>query len=280
MKRKFISIVLNMIIIIPLIAIGLNIISSNAEAESSCSAPLNNDWDISKSVQVHSVNLNSDNVKLTPLTKGFSKEFKIEDDSSTAMSMELIAGYRYNFCISLNPTLEGSSTMTNSTGDVYLMTGSNWDIYRGQYTLRDNDFVDDIEQWLPVEWKDMSTWLPFRDVHAYENIEYEEFSVGIDSSGSTWSTVFGGEDENIRYYLVLDGFDNTRTKDALSAGNDIDVEVIVEVEKRINIPIFTAYLAIGALPLSFIIIPIIMHYTYKNGAKRNLAENQQNIPLL
>ena len=181
MKRKFISIVLNMIIIIPLIAIGLNIISSNAEAESSCSAPLNNDWDISKSVQVHSVNLNSDNVKLTPLTKGFSKEFKIEDDSSTAMSMELIAGYRYNFCISLNPTLEGSSTMTNSTGDVYLMTGSNWDIYRGQYTLRDNDFVDDIEQWLPVEWKDMSTWLPFRDVHAYENIEYvylynEEFS--------------------------------------------------------------------------------------------------------
>ena len=42
---------------------------------------------------------------------------------------------------------------------------------------------------LPVEWRDMDDWLPFRDVHAYEGTTYTEFSVAIDSlSGSLEGT--------------------------------------------------------------------------------------------
>tara|TARA_B100000767_G_C19647069_1_gene485050 strand:- start:203 stop:904 length:702 start_codon:yes stop_codon:yes gene_type:complete len=226
----------------------------------------------------HNLEYDFETYDLEPLIQGFSHEVIIENGSSTAISMELIPGYRYNFCISFNPSSLEETTI--ATGDIYLMTGSNWDIYKAEYQSRSYDWIEneDIFDNIPVEWRDMVTWLPFRDVHAYENIEYREFSVGIDSSGSSWSSILGGN-EKIEYYLVLDGFDNRRLSDSVAAGNNIDAEIIVEVEKRMAIPIFTAYLAIGALPISCIIVPIILHVAYKNGAKHK-SKNLQNIPLL
>tara|TARA_B110000444_G_scaffold115178_1_gene108569 strand:+ start:57299 stop:58153 length:855 start_codon:yes stop_codon:yes gene_type:complete len=278
-RKKILSLIINLVFILPILIFGLNISSINATAASSCTAPSTNTWDISQSVMTHNLEYDFESYDLEPLIQGFSHEVIIENDSSTAISMELIAGYRYNFCISFNPSSSEESTIAN--GDIYLMTGSNWDIYKAEYLSRSYDWIDDREiiENIPVEWRDMVTWLPFRDVHAYENIEYREFSVGIDSSGSSWSSILGGN-EKIEYYLVLDGFDNKRLSDSRAAGNNIDVEIIVEVEKRIAIPIFTAYLAIGALPVSCIIVPIILHIAYKNGAKNNKSKNLQNIPLL
>ena len=279
MRKKILSLIINLVFILPILIFGLNISSINATAASSCTAPSTNTWDISQSVMTHNLEYDFESYDLEPLIQGFSHEVIIENDSSTAISMELIAGYRYNFCISFNPSSSEESTIAN--GDIYLMTGSNWDIYKAEYLSRSYDWIDDREiiENIPVEWRDMVTWLPFRDVHAYENIESKEFSVGIDSSGSSWSSILGGN-EKIEYYLVLDGFDNKRLSDSRAAGNNIDVEIIVEVEKRIAIPIFTAYLAIGALPVSCIIVPIILHIAYKNGAKNNKSKNLQNIPLL
>ena len=45
----------------------------------------------------------------------------------------------------------------------------------------------------------------FRDVHAYEGVTYQEFSVAIDSSGS--GSLGGGD---VLYYLVIDGWNNRR----------------------------------------------------------------------
>lgn len=279
MRKKILSLIINLVFILPILIFGLGTSSINATAASSCTAPSTNTWDISQSVMTHNLEYDFESYDLEPLIQGFSHEVIIENDSSTAISMELIAGYRYNFCISFNPSSLEESTIAN--GDIYLMTGSNWDIYKGEYLSRSYDWMDngDIIENVPVEWRDMITWLPFRDVHAYENIEYREFSVGIDSSGSSWSSILGGN-EKIEYYLVLDGFDNSRLSDSRAAGNNIDAEIIVEVEKRMAIPIFTAYLAIGVLPISCIIVPIILHIAYKNGAKNNKSKNLQNIPLL
>jgi hypothetical protein len=278
-RKKILSLIINLVFLLPILILGLDISSINATAASSCTAPSTNTWDISQSVMTHNLEYDFESYDLEPLIQGFSHEVIIENDSSTAISMELIAGYRYNFCISFNPSSLEESTIAN--GDIYLMTGSNWDIYKAEYLSRSYDWIDDgdIIENIPVEWRDMITWLPFRDVHAYENTEYREFSVGIDSSGSSWSSILGGN-EKIEYYLVLDGFDNSRSGDSRAAGNNIDAEIIVEVEKRITIPIFTAYLAIGALPISCIIVPIILHIAYKNGAKNNKSTNLQNIPLL
>ena len=280
MRKKILSLIINLVFILPILIVGLNISSINATAANSCTAPSTNTWDISQSIMTHDLEYDFGTYyDLEPLIQGFSHEVIIENGSSTAIRMELIAGYRYNFCISFNPSSLEESTI--ATGDIYLMTGSNWDIYKAEYLSRSYDWIDneDIFDNIPVEWRDMITWLPFRDVHAYENIEYREFSVGIDSSGSSWSSILGGN-EKIEYYLVLDGFDNSRLSDSAAAGNNIDAEIIVEVEKRMAIPIFTAYLAIGALPISCIIVPIILHVAYKNGAKNNKSKNLQNIPLL
>ena len=52
----------------------------------------------------------------------------------------------------------------------------------------------------------------------------------------------------------------------------MNAEILVEVEERITIPAFTAYMLIGALPLSCIVIPIILHFTYKRSAKEDKKE--------
>ncbi|MFQ3344450.1 MAG: hypothetical protein ACKVI6_01090 [Candidatus Poseidoniales archaeon] len=288
MKEKIFSVILNFIFIMPIIIISLNLITFNSSAANSCVAPGNNEWDISESIQTHDIqyglmdsplDFNANEEEISPLTRGFSHELLIENDSSTAISMELAAGYKYNFCISFSPSMEEKTTI--STGDVYLMTESNWEIYRSEYSSRSFDWIDsELLENIPVEWRDMATWLPFRDVHSYENIEYEEFSVGIDTSGPTWSSIIGGGNNQIIYYLVLDGWDNSRISDSPAAGNKINVEIIVEVEERMAIPIFTAYLAIGALPLSCIIIPILFHVAYKNGANDKKIESFKQVPLL
>ena len=164
----------------------------------------------------------------------------------------------------------------NPSSDIYLMTEPNWDRYVIDYELRESDdFFEAFDQ-LPVEWRDMDDWLPFRDVHAYEDTTYVEFSVAIDSPGSGF---FGGG--NIAYYLVIDGWDNRRHTNADASGGDIDVEVLIDVEERLNIPKFTATLLVGSLPLACIILPMIIHMRYMANGKENIeAEERRELPYL
>ena len=50
------------------------------------------------------------------------------------------------------------------------MTQPNWDRYTLGYELREDDSFFEAFDELPVEWRDMDDWLPFRDVHAYEGL--------------------------------------------------------------------------------------------------------------
>ena len=152
------------------------------------------------------------NSGLKPLDKDISTEWsdgawdgfpgiRVENESATTVALVLEPGYRYTFCIDFS-----------TTGDVYLLTDSNLDMY----TV---DFYCDEDGWelicdargldsVPVEYRDMFTWVPFRDAHAYESVSYQEFSVAIDSSGSAWSFAGFGSSEGQVLHLVLDGWDN------------------------------------------------------------------------
>ena len=284
-KSKFFAIISNLLIILPIVMISINSSIMNVDAANNCEVSIDSTWDVDEldsTVTLH--NVDSGNYfpgifsgdesssrfgTSLPLTKDFVYEVGIEDGGATAISMKLVAGYRYNFCITFSPSLNSNSTIAK--GDVYLMTKSNWDTYRIEYNNREYDDMEELLDFVPVEWRDMVTWIPFRDVHSYEGEGYVQFSVGIDSSGSSWSSIFGDDSAN-DYYLVLDGWDNSRPNDLRPIGDDMNAEILVEVEERITIPAFTAYMLIGALPISCIIIPIILHFTYKRSAKEDRKE--------
>ena len=281
-KSSFFAIITNIIIILPIVIFITNSTITSVDAANDCEVSIDSSWNVEEAVTMHNVDSGSNmpifdesfgfSESKAPLKQDFAYEVVIENGGATAISMKLMAGYKYNFCITFSPTLDSNSTIAK--GDVYLMTKSNWDSYKTEYNSREwEDMAQYIEE-IPVEWRDMFTWVPFRDVHAYEGEKYKQFSVGIDSTGSSWTSIFGDESAN-DYYLVLDGWDNSRPNDFGSIGDDMNAEILVEVEERLSIPPFTAYLLIGSLPISCIVIPIILHIAYKNGAKK---DNKDSIP--
>ena len=58
------------------------------------------------------------------------------------------------------------------------------------------------------------------------------------------------------------------------------VQVWVEVEERLTLPKFTAYLIVGILPISCIVVPLILHSRYHAAGKSSADEKKQLVPLL
>lgn len=260
------------------IFVSVILIPAPASSQSvACNVPPSSDWseaedprdymsvEVPGSIEV----FGSKEFGLEPLDKDISTEWSngawssfpgiyVENESATVISLAMEPGYRYTFCIDFS-----------SKGDVYLLTDSNLDMY----TV---DFYCDEEGWelicdanaldsVPVEYRDLFTWVPFRDTHAYESVTYQEFSVAIDSTGSAWSFAgFGGSEEQV-LHLVLDGWDNSRGGDHPASGN-MSIEVLIDVEERFMLPKTAAYVLIGSLPLSCIIIPLIIHWKYHSSA--------------
>ena len=200
----------------------------------------------------------------------------VDNDSATTLGMVLVPGYLYTFCIQFSHSED--SLASGARGDVYLMTSQNYDIYTFEYESREwND--QDLDM-IPVEWRDMSTWITFRDSHAYESVSYQEFSVAIDSSGTAWSSLGLQASQNQIFYLVLDGWDSSSENDAGALGGVMNVEILIDVEERQTLPNYTAYLLIAVLPLSCIIIPFVLHSRYLSSAMDNDEVGMRQVPIL
>tara|TARA_B100000959_G_scaffold286304_1_gene364379 strand:+ start:47264 stop:48184 length:921 start_codon:yes stop_codon:yes gene_type:complete len=255
-----------------------------SSATSTCDVPPSSDWSNDSHpgdfLSIDSVGGNGvpyseeqGDAGLRPLENGLSTEWsdgvwsgfpgvEVSNGSATIISMVLVPGYSYTFCVDFS-----------GKGDIYLLTDSNLVQYEIDYGCRGEWFANgrgefdycSLDQGVPVEWRDLVNWIPFRDSHAYESVSYEEFSVAIDSSGPSWS--FGGlldDSEYQVFHLVLDGWDNSRPGDA-GAHGDMSIEVLIDVESRQTLPNYTAYIVIGSLPLSCIIIPMILHARYHSS---------------
>jgi len=278
-SNKAFASIINVSFIAPSILLMVAILSSpSVVAANSCEVSAINPQGVEDYVEEHSVENfwdfdTGDNLRSLNLDVYW--ETTVENDSASALKMELVPGYRYTFCIKMTPNSE--DTPLEPVGDVYLMTGGDWDRYGFDYELRMEGelFEDDF---LPVEWRDTVDWLPFRDSHAYERVSEEEFSVAIDSSGSVWSGSLGSE--NIEYFLVIDGWDNGRHTDNKAAGGAIDVEVLIDVEERINIPKFTATMLVASMPLACLIVPFVLHSKYMQEGKEEMPTEERELPYL
>ena len=284
-SRKFVAGAFNLCLVLPVVAMLYAVVAAPvASAEVDCDVPAGNPSNIGLYFEETSVDdggfwgweSNSDSTR--PLDRDFSTDMTVYNDSANAIRMELVPGYQYTFCVYLSPDSQSTPTM-GAVGDVYLMDSANWDRYVSSYESREWEELESAVEELPVEWRDMVMWLPFRDVHYYEGVSSQVFSVAIDSTGSAWSSTpwFGGGDP--KYYLVVDGWDNERGSDRKAAGGVMNVEVLVDVEERTTLPVFIAYILIAALPIACIVGPLVIHSRYMSAGLGD-EEDLRQVPYL
>ena len=280
LQKKVIAIFLNSCFLAPMLLMTLAItIAPVVSAQSACDVPVNNSWLVDERTNEHTVEdfWNSgggnDGIVL-PITSDFSMDLSINNDSAKAISMILTTGKSYTFCFTYIGDPE-SPPSNGAKADVYLMTQGNWDLYQSNYELRFENWLDVIG-FLPVEFRDTVTWMPFRDVHSYEKVTEDYFSVSIDSMSSSWLN-----DGATEYFLVFDNWDNNRNTDQFASGGDLNVELLVDVENRLVLPKFTAYMLVAILPLSCLMVPVIINSKYKSyGLEKSNTENKEIIPIL
>ena len=58
------------------------------------------------------------------------------------------------------------------------------------------------------------------------------------------------------------------------------VQVWIDVEERLTLPKFTAYILVGLLPLSCVIVPILLHSRYHSSGNEAVEEQKELVPLL
>jgi len=205
-------------------------------------------------------------------------EVELRENHAQALRMELVPGYSYTFCIEFHTDPNNPPT-DEPSGDVYLLSGSNWDAYQRNYDEQGWGMTAEDIEWIPVEWRDMAIFISFRDSHAYEGKRSTTFSTALDSDNRGFVSWFddGGDAE---YFLVVDNWNNTRQNDALSVDGDMIVQIWVDVEDRLTLPKFTAYLIVGLLPMSCVIVPIILHTRYHAAGLEKTSEQPEMVPLL
>ena len=280
LQKKVTAIFLNSCFLAPMLLMTLAItIAPVVSAQSACDVPASNSWLVDERTNEHTVedfwNSGGGNEGIVlPITSDFSIDLSINNDSAKAISMILTTGKSYTFCFTYIGDPE-SPPSNGAKADVYLMTQGNWDLYLTNYELRYENWLDVIG-FLPVEFRDTVTWMPFRDVHSYEKVTEDYFSVSIDTMSSSWLN-----DGFTEYFLVFDNWDNNRNTDQSASGGDLNVELLVDVENRLVLPKFTAYMLVAILPLSCLIVPVIINSKYKSyGLEKTDTESKEIIPML
>lgn len=285
--RKLTAVAINLCLLLPVVVVFATAIAAPiASAEATCDVPAGNPPEIGHYFEEYSVEDSgwgffedwNDQSALKSLDRDFSTDMTVYNDSANAIKMELVPGYQYTFCLYLSSDSQSVPTM-GAIGDVYLLNEVNWDRYASSYDTREWEDLEEITEELPVEWRDLAMWLPFRDVHAYESVSSQVFSVAIDSVGSAWSSVGFFESEYPHYYLVVDGWDNGRGSDRKAAGGSMNVEILVDVEERTTLPNFVAYILIAALPIACIVVPLIIHSRYMSTGLGD-EEDLRQVPYL
>lgn len=285
--RKLTAVAINLCLLLPVVVVFATAIAAPiASAEATCDVPAGNPPEIAQYFEEYSVENSgwgifegwNDQSALKSLDRDFSTDMTVYNDSANAIKMELVPGYQYTFCLYLSSDSQSVPTM-GAIGDVYLLDEVNWDRYASSYDIREWENLEEITDGLPVEWRDLAMWLPFRDVHAYESVSSQVFSVAMDSVGSAWSSVGFFESVDPHYYLVVDGWDNGRSSDRKAAGGSMNVEILVDVEERTTLPNFIAYILIAALPVACIVVPLIIHSRYMSTGLGD-EEDLRQVPYL
>jgi hypothetical protein len=283
LKKKISALFLNSCFLMPMVLITIVMsIAPTVQAESVCEVPASNSWDVDDRTNYHYLSpsnnflVENDNERIyEQISQDFSLEINVINDSASAISMALSPGKSYTFCYTYSGDQDSPPT-NGAKADVYLMSEGNWDFYMMNYELRTENWLEEIG-FLPVEYRDTVTWMPFRDVHSYEKSKSGYFSIAVDTEVS--SSFWGGSDL-IEYYLVFDNWDNNRNTDQKAAGGTLNIELLVDVEDRLLLPKFTAYMLVAVLPLSCLIVPLIINSKYHSYGLGEEQIEETEIPIL
>ena len=266
-------------LIAPIIAILMVSAGTASASGKDCSVPLDVGFDYSTAEVVDVDEGRSwwdapSGDDLRPLREDLYVEIDLARNYAQALRFELITGYSYTFCVEFNSDPDNPPT-EDPKGDVYLFDSANWGRYKNEYQFygETREILEDELNLVPVEWRDMFVFLPFRDTHAYEGKRSTSFSTALDSDNKAFISWFG-ENSDAEYFLALDNLNNSRPNDASAVDGDMIVQVWIEVEDRITLPKFTAYIIVGLLPLSCVVVPILIHSRYHANGTEESQEKQ------
>ena len=199
--------------------------------------------------------------RVSPLTEGFHLSKVISNGTSSGIRINLSTGYTYTFCI----TSSAHNSSNSAAVDVYLMTGTDWRWYETSYTYARNGWAEEFDMSdIPPEWRGGMYWRPYRDVHAYEDLEEITFSTSLDHMEFRSEEYYYGSNMLVydEFYLVIDGWDNGRDSDAVDPNVDIDVDITIMVEERVTVPTWTVTLVCMAVMISLLAVPLVIHKKY------------------
>ena len=197
----------------------------------------------------------------------FSVSQVMENDSAAGLRLNLTTGQRYQFCITAQHLYNGSIIGTTNV-DVYLLTSYDWQRYEMDYSNRDSEWREFTDE-IPVEWRGWMNsfyWMPYRDVHAYEDSSSTEFAVALDQPQVSTS-MFSQQSDWEEFYLVVDGWDNMQSSDAAPPGHQVQVDIQVMIEQRTALPNWTVSIAFCGLLIGIAAIPAVLHVRYSRSGR-------------
>ncbi len=220
------------------------------------------------------------NSPLKALRSDFHTSFEVKNDTASGLRLNLTSGYRYTFCV-VTHSENSSNYLEAPMVDFYLIKKYDWDFYRNDYSMRvweDRDMLNMI----PPEWRDISSWMPYRDIHAYEGEKATDFAVSLDNDDISCPFFMSGDGdcETQWMYLIVDGWDNMRDSDTPAPHRNFSVDITIMTEERFTLPNYTVALFCGGLFVMLIAAPIIMHTKYQRAGVGPGSEGHQGVDLM
>ena len=221
--------------------------------------------------------------KLTPLTDSFHTTMLVGNGSAGVLRLNFTTSQRMTICVTLQAVDGGE--LSDTQGDVYLMTTSQYDKYVQSYDAKHGGYgwwdVEEALSDIPPEWRSFNTlaWSTFRDSHQYENVDDISFSLSLDSDQKYNSLLDGGvvwED----FYVVVDTWDNVHDDDAGAPNSIVAADVsVVTTPRSVLLPTWTVSLVFLAMIAGLVLTPFIINSRY-NKAGLGEAMPDVLVPML
>jgi len=217
--------------------------------------------------------------ELDALRSDFHASFEVKNDTASGLRLNLTTGYRYTFCF-VTHSENSSEYLEAPMVDFYLIQEYDWSYYRSDYERRIWEERDMLNM-IPPEWRDLTAWMPYRDVHAYEGERSMDFAVSLDHD-ETSGAFFGLAEEKTEWmYLIVDGWDNMRDSDTPAPHRNFTIDITIMTEERISLPNYTVSLVCCGLFSLLVAAPVILHSRFQSaGVDSSGAQGVDMMPML
>ena len=202
---------------------------------------------------------------LRMLNTDIQTSYLVGNGSVGVIRINLDHAMKTTICVSFTtPKSEGG--YDDYSGDVYLLTSTQWDRYSQTYNSLNGGYSWDGggDTWeLSPEWRsfDITGWSSYRDSHQYEQVQDVRFSVSLDGP-EQYSGLFGDSSSEY-FHILLDNTNNSHRNDANPDGSLMVADVSIITEERSTIlPTWSVALVCMGFMIGTLAIPMVMNKRY------------------